>query len=106
MPEGKRTKAAAAMKRMFSPAVMSQKVLADKLGVSQQAVSAWVKGRALPEPERMAAIEEILGIPMKDWVLPAPPDSGSEPIDDDADDTGELPAVTIDEPADRKTSAA
>lgn len=106
MGESKRTKAAAAMKRMLSPPVMNQSMLAERLGVSQQAVSSWVKGRALPEPERMAAIEEILGIPMRDWVVPAPPDSGSEPVD--ADDSAETSAVERDVPssADRNSSAA
>jgi transcriptional regulator with XRE-family HTH domain len=77
------SKGASNLRAKLSP-IMSQTELAKRLGVSQQAVSAWLKGRALPEPERMAAIEEILGIPMRDWV---------EASAESADDSGEHAAV-------------
>lgn len=81
-----RSRAAVELKRQLSPPVMNQAQLADRLGVSQQAVSAWLNGRAMPEPERMAAIEELLGIPMRDWVVPAPDESGSRLPDTGTDD--------------------
>lgn len=91
-----RSKAAEELKRLLRPPppVMNQTRLAEKLGVSQQAVSSWLKGRALPEPERMAAIEGLLGIPMRDWVLPGTPTSADEsapslPASDDDDDDDE-----------------
>lgn len=46
---------------------MSQAELARKLGVSAQAVSAWLSGAAMPRPEKMAQIESLLGIPMRAW---------------------------------------
>ncbi|QIS14719.1 helix-turn-helix domain-containing protein [Nocardia arthritidis] len=41
---------------------MSQTEMADKLGVTRAAVSAWVNGRAEPRWEKVHAIGEILGI--------------------------------------------
>lgn len=62
---------------------MSQAELARKLGVSAQAVSAWLSGAAMPRPEKMAQIESLLGIPMRAWTEheepvaaePAPPEA-------------------------------
>lgn len=72
---------------------MNQALLAKKLGVSQQAVSAWLAGRALPEPERMAAIESLLAIPMREWVVPADSESTA---DLSADDSGPRAALSDD----------
>lgn len=49
------------------PKVMSQTELAKQLGVSPQAVSGWVVGRAKPTAELMVRIEDLLGIPMRSW---------------------------------------
>lgn len=87
------SKAARDLRRKLSPPVMNQARLAERLGVSQQAVSAWLAGRALPEPERMAAIESLLEIPMREWVVPA--DSDSTP-DLGADDSGARAAPSDD----------
>lgn len=76
--------AAARLKIALSPPRMTQAKLAKRLGVSQQAVWGWLCGRSRPAPEKMAAIEELLGIPMAAWVT-AP----------DADDTGEHPPVVL-----------
>ncbi len=67
--------AAVRLKTALTPR-MTQAKLAERLGVSQQAVSSWLHGRARPEPEKMAAIEKILGIPMAAWVASC---SESEP---------------------------
>lgn len=85
------SKAAAELRKKLSP-VMNQSTLAKRLGVSQQAVSAWLKGRALPEPERMGQIEEILGIPMREWVE-ASDETNDESGEISADDTGEHAAI-------------
>lgn len=74
---------------------MNQTALAKALGVSQQAVNAWLKGRALPEPERMAQIEELLSIPMRDWVVPSDNDSVPE-LGSDADESGPHARVDAD----------
>lgn len=87
------SKAAVTLRARLTPAtppVMNQTKLAKELGVSQQAVNAWLKGRALPEPERMAAIESLLQIPMRDWVEVADDDTS------DPDESGESPTVTHD----------
>ena len=52
--------------------VRTRAALARELRVTPQAVSAWVSGRALPSAARMARMEELLGIEMRDWTEPAP----------------------------------
>lgn len=72
------TKGARDLKRLVSPEV-TQERLAELLDVSQQAVSAWVHGKAKPSPDRMAKLEDLFGIPMRAWTEEpaeeAPPDS-------------------------------
>src|SRR3569833_1405184 len=41
---------------------MSQSELASELDVTRAAVSAWITGRAAPRPDKIQAIEEILGL--------------------------------------------
>lgn len=53
--------------------------LARELDVSPQAVSAWLRGDAKPDPEKMAKLEDLLGIPMRAWL--------------EADESGDLPPV-------------
>ncbi len=40
----------------------SQAELAERLGVSQQTVSRWESGAAIPQPERIIALAELLGL--------------------------------------------
>lgn len=42
--------------------------LADRLGVSRQAVAAWAAGRTRPDPKHWKAIEEATGIPSTSWL--------------------------------------
>jgi transcriptional regulator with XRE-family HTH domain len=60
------SKGARALRASLKPK-MNQADLAKALGVTQQAVSAWLSGAAQPKPELMARIEDLLGIPMRDW---------------------------------------
>lgn len=53
--------------RLLSEKLMSQTDLAKELDVTPQAVSAWINGRTTPTPDRMAKLEELLGIPMRAW---------------------------------------
>lgn len=59
---------------------MSQKDLAIALGVTPQAVSAWVHGVATPGLAYMVAIEKLLGIPVAEWL---PDVANLEPIEED-----------------------
>jgi ribosome-binding protein aMBF1 (putative translation factor) len=68
------TKGARKLKELVSPKV-TQEELSAKLGVTQQSISSWIVGRAKPTPERMAVLEDLLGIPMRDWTEE---DEGSE----------------------------
>lgn len=60
------------------PKVMSQSELAEKLEVSPQAVSKWVRGDGRPAPKLMAKIEEVLGIPMREWADESPEEAPAE----------------------------
>jgi transcriptional regulator with XRE-family HTH domain len=70
----KRTPSAASelLKEALNPKVISRADLAAKLGVSRQAVSDWLNGDALPTADRMAQLEDLLGIPMRSWTEPVP----------------------------------
>lgn len=46
---------------------ISQKKLADKLGVKQPSVSAWVSGSSRPETHLREALELLTGIPAESW---------------------------------------
>jgi transcriptional regulator with XRE-family HTH domain len=73
-----RSVGAVRLEQSAAPKVMSQSQLARELGVSPQAVSGWVTGRAKPTPELMARLEDLLGIPMRSWTEPAEePENGS-----------------------------
>lgn len=41
---------------------LTQKQLAELLGVAQSAIVLWEKGETLPRPMRWARIEEVLGV--------------------------------------------
>ena len=60
------------------PPDLSQEELAKRLGVTRQAVWAWLTGESRPDPQRMAQIEDMLGIPMRDWVEPADADDPTD----------------------------
>lgn len=47
---------------------MSQEALADKLGVSRQAISKWELGTAVPELDNLLAISKLFGV-TTDWLL-------------------------------------
>lgn len=49
-------------------AVLSQEALAEKLGVSRQAVSKWETGESVPELNKMAALAKALNTSV-DWLL-------------------------------------
>lgn len=45
----------------------TQKQIADALGVTQQAVSSWLRGEVAPAPRHRQRLEELYGIPAADW---------------------------------------
>ncbi|MBQ8332206.1 MAG: helix-turn-helix transcriptional regulator [Clostridia bacterium] len=57
---------------------MSQEALAEKLGVSRQAISKWELGTAVPELENLLAISKLFGV-TTDWLLN---DDEEEPAED------------------------
>lgn len=44
--------------------------IAERLGVSKQAVYAWVNGLARPTSDKLAELEDLAGIPMRAWTEP------------------------------------
>ncbi|WP_406528302.1 helix-turn-helix transcriptional regulator [Streptomyces sp. I8-5] len=54
---------------------MSQKELADAVGVTPAAVNGWSQGRTEPRYEKIAAIAEALGVAVEDAVSRRPPES-------------------------------
>lgn len=63
------SKGAAALSAKLEPQ-MTATELARRLGVTPQAVSGWVRGKALPSPKMLRALEDVLGIPMRAWTEP------------------------------------
>ena len=47
---------------------MSQEELAEKLGVSRQAVSKWEMGQSLPETEKLIALSKIFSVPLSYFI--------------------------------------
>ena len=75
---------------------MTQQGLATALGVTQQAVSAWLKGLTKPSSERISKIEELLGIPASDWAAVGaddPDESGPSLAVADPDDDEHVPPI-------------
>lgn len=52
-----------------------QDEVAQQLGISQQAVSAWMSGRTKPSYEKKLKLQELFGIPVDSWdsKVPEPP---------------------------------
>ncbi len=57
---------------------MSQEELAEKIGVSRQAVSKWETGEALPEITKLKALAEVFGV-TTDFLLNEDEESYSDP---------------------------
>lgn len=60
---------------------MTQNELADHLGVSVPAISAWEKGRSLPRDHRLNALAETLCIPLATLASTASSDQLAELVD-------------------------
>lgn len=63
------TKARDQLREYFErPGSLSQTKLADRLGIKQPSVSAWVAGESRPESHLREALEFVVGIPARDWM--------------------------------------
>lgn len=79
----KRSKASEALYQALKPTKpkLSQVELARELDVSKQTIQSYVKGDCRPSPEMMARIEDIFGIPMRDWTEAAANDDSSADLE-------------------------
>jgi transcriptional regulator with XRE-family HTH domain len=88
------SKAAVALKGILKPVppTMKQQELAAALGVTQQAVSSWLRGITQPSYEKRMKIADLLGVPIEDWKVEAvgAEDSGPVPALDAAADPDAL----------------
>lgn len=89
------TRASKALKRWMTDTATSQVRLAqlvtEKLGrlaktpVNQSTISAWTRGVYQPGGQGMVAIQEITGIPVTEWIVPADDSSPAIVVDADTD---------------------
>lgn len=86
MPEPKtaRTAGAAALAGSVFPRIRIGQ-LARQLDVDPETVRRWARGLAVPPAAKLAALEDLLGIPMRAWTEDAP----SAPVLDDGDEESE-----------------
>lgn len=78
------SRAAKALSGIVKPVrSVTQKELAARLGCTQQAVSAWLKGASKPDHDRRAKLEEQFGITAASWDEPA--ESGQLPDTESSD---------------------
>ena len=60
---------------------LSQETLAEKLGVSRQAISKWERGESAPDTENLIALSRIYGVSIDELLgnkKSAPPESGAD----------------------------
>ena len=64
------TKASKRLRSVLMPKPeLTAEDLARRIGVSRTTVYEWAAGKIRPDPKRMALVEEMLGIPMRDWTV-------------------------------------
>lgn len=66
------------LQRLRQQAGMSQDVLAEKLGVSRQAVSRWERDETMPETDKVVALAELFGVTTDYLLRPQPEPSRQE----------------------------
>jgi transcriptional regulator with XRE-family HTH domain len=73
------------VRQLREDAAISQRELAHRVGVSQQTVSDWERGRALPEMHRIPLLAEVLGTDAETMAANVYPGvDGTNPILDEA----------------------
>lgn len=56
------------LKELFKSKGIKQKWLAQKMGVSEVAVSNWAKEKSVPSQKNFQKLSELLNVPLKDLV--------------------------------------
>lgn len=71
----------ARLQRLRAAKGLSQADLADRMGVSAPSISGWEKGRARPKNNRIAALAELLGVPVSELLGDPAPERLQDLID-------------------------
>ena len=79
---------------------MSQDALAEKLGVSRQAVSRWERDETMPETDKVIALAELFGV-TTDYLLRQQPEETEQEAPPDSNRTSRRPDRRQDDLLDR-----
>lgn len=76
----KLTRAALHLRKLIRPvpARYTQQALARELGVTQQAVSSWLRGTNRPSDAARVRLEALLGVALADWTVAVDDDSSED----------------------------
>lgn len=77
------TVASLKLRELLKKKVVTQRVLSEVLGITQQAISSWSSGKARPTLENMLQLERLYGVRVSEWAEPptgAAPEQGSAPF--------------------------
>ena len=88
------------LQRLRQRAGMSQDVLAEKLGVSRQAVSRWERDETMPETDKVIALAELFGV-TTDYLLRQQPEETEQEAPPDGNRTSRRPDRRQDDLLDR-----
>lgn len=88
------------LQRLRQRAGMSQDVLAEKLGVSRQAVSRWERDETMPETDKVIALAELFGV-TTDYLLRQQPEETEREAPPDGNRTFRRPDRRQDDLLDR-----
>lgn len=88
------------LQRLRQRAGMSQDVLAEKLGVSRQAVSRWERDETMPETDKVIALAELFGV-TTDYLLRQQPEETEQEAPPDSNRTSRRPDRRQDDLLDR-----
>ena len=88
------------LQRLRQRAGMSQDVLAEKLGVSRQAVSRWERDETMPETDKVIALAELFGV-TTDYLLRQQPEETEQEVPPDSNRTSRRPDRRQDDLLDR-----
>lgn len=77
---------------MRKQAGLSQEALAEKLGISRQAVSKWERAESAPDTDNLIALSKLYGVSLDELLLPGQPEKSQQsPFEEEAPAAPEPP---------------